>query len=58
MTWVTVRADQLEAGDRILWGTARTVESVAGNETRIVVTFEGGETVPFYHASPVWRKDA
>jgi len=56
--WVTTRGDQLSAGDVILWGTARTIESVAGNADRIVVTFEGGDAVPFGHASPVWRREA
>lgn len=55
MSWVTARADQLAAGDLILWGTARTVESVAGNEQRIVVTLEGGDKITLGHGSPVWR---
>ena len=58
MSWVTARGDELASGDLILWGAARTIESVAGNEKRIVVTLEGGDRVTLGHGSPIWRFDA
>lgn len=61
MTWVEVRADSLSPGDVILRGRRRTVESVAGNADRIVVTLEGdgridGPPPSYGKASLVWKE--
>lgn len=58
MSWVAVHADELASGDVVLWGSARTIESVAGNEKRIVVTLdEGGDRIVLGPGSPIWRKE-
>jgi hypothetical protein len=63
MTWEQVRADEVGSGDRVLYRSARVVESVYGNEINVSLTFvnEPGadwptETVDFARGRRVWRE--
>jgi hypothetical protein len=57
ITWDQVRADRLSEGDRVLWRTTRTIESVAGNEYGVRVTFDDGEDQAFGRTALVWKAD-
>lgn len=59
MTWTQTRADTLREGDQVLYGTTKTVESVAGNEASIGVVFVGQwPAVEFKRGDVVWREEA
>lgn len=54
--WQQLSVDRLKADDLVMWGAARKVESVAGNQLAIVATFTNGEKQTWPRGTKVWVK--